>query len=307
MFRRMVITAFVCFGLLLLTLFVATSNSNSKQYVSDVFILMQPLTNSVLEPGFERQMKMAVPGISKLYFQESRFVMRGRDGKSTTNTQVVIQVAVTGEPLAATIEKANQIAPVVCAQLRRSFPNATINVLNPAVGARERTEHNWLSLRLGQRRAFEPTPISGTVGFVSTGILLAPGDTWEQHYSMGMPCPPALVGRGKLNGHFLSAHLIKSNFSDFRTAVETFKANRSKLSKIDSFQEDTFTCESGLFVVRISYTQNDNGGGRVSRSRFCEYFTTNAVGQFVWVTHLAVPADQTNEVHREILESLRLK
>lgn len=292
---------------LLVTLIVWASRNDSKQYLSDVFILMQPFTNAVLAPSFERQIKQAVPGISKLYFQQIFRLTNGPNRQSITLTQMVIQIVALENSAESAISNANRIAPLVCAEARLLFPEISFNVFNPAVGACEQTKRQWPNFRIGMRRAFEPTPVSGTVAFVGAGILLTPGAEWDQHY--GSHFPPTLIGTERLKDQFIMAHLLQSDCEDFQTAanarIEAARAIRG--STTDSFQQNSFTTGSGLHVIRVSFNQNDNASGRVLRTKHSEYITTNGTGRFVMITHIAFPSDQTNEVHQMILRSLKLK
>lgn len=236
--------------------------------------------------------------------------MRRGDGQSTTNTQVVIQIDANGVSADAAIENANKIAPLVCAEMKLLFPDATINVINQAVGIREPATHgNWLNIRLGQRSDFELTPVSDTISFASSEILLALSSEWQQHYVFGMQCPPALIGVGNLKGQFLTAHLYGREHVNFEAVVAARAevVKNFKQSTTDSLQEDSFATESGLHVVRLSYNRNSNSRGGVLRSKTCEYFTTNAAGRFIRIEHIAVPAGHTNEVHQTILRTLKLK
>lgn len=301
---------------LALALFISFSKIGAKQQVADVFVLMQPFTNAVLKSDFERRMKLAAPGIAELHFQKTDSVRYGPNQQCATNTQVVIQIAATGEAAETAIANANEIAPRVCAAITQLFPDASVTVLNPAVGTREATSYRWLGLRLGQRREFEPAPVSDAVAFVGTVLLLSPGEEWQQHYTAGMPCPPALLGVRSREGQFLSASLCNPGLDSFEAAVTTIVESLrargpsqmpGRSSQIDSLQTDSFTTEAGLFGVRISYYQNDTTSGRVLRSRLCEYITTNAAGRFVRITHCALASGQTNEVQERIFQSLRLK
>jgi hypothetical protein len=294
---------------LLAILFGVIFQRRARQYESDVFVLMQPFTNSVLESKFETHMRKAFPGISGLYYQQTSRIVFAPKGKMTTNAEVVIQLVATGKNADDTIRNANEIAPLFCKEAERLFPNAKIRILNAAVGASDNRSRDWGSaFRLGARRPFEPTKISGTVNFIEANVLLSPDPEWEQHYIAGSPYPPTLIGRGNQGEHFLSIGLFPTNQTDIVAAADDrFELVTTIALRIDSLQKDSFTADSGLFLARVSYCQNDISQGKLLRSKHSEYFTTNATGQIVQVLHVAIPADRTNGVHQMILRTLRLK
>ena len=295
--------------ILVVALLALVSQQMTRQYESDVFVLMQPFTNSVLEPNFEKSMTKAFPSIARLYFQKTSRIVQGPNGKTTTNSEVAIQLVAIGENADAAIRNANEIAPQFCKEAERLFPNAKIRILNAAVGASDNRSRDWASaLGIGDRRDFEPTKISGTVNFVKADVMLSPDAEWKQHYIAGGPCPPTLIGRGEQAGHFLFVVTLSTNQTNIEAAAaDRLESITTTASNIDFSQNESFTADSGLFLARVSYYQNDISRGKLLRSKSVEYFTTNAAGQIVRITHMAIPADRTNGVDQMIMRTLRLK
>lgn len=285
------------------------SQKHSTLYVSDVFILMRPFTNSLLKSDFERHLKQAFPKISEIHFQESSMIRHVANGKAVTNSEVVIQIVATGVDADDAIRNANEIAPQFCNEVARLFTNSAIRALNHAVGASNNRRQDWQSrLGLKARKAFEPTAISGTVNFVNADVLLSPIAEWEQHYLAGLQCPPALIHRKNHADQFLSASLLSNTQTNIVAAAKArLGALARTKSNIDSLREDSFSADSGAYLVRVTYCQNDNSKGRRLRSMHSEYFTTNGIGQIVRIDHLVIPADTTNDVHQMIIRTLRLK
>jgi hypothetical protein len=289
-------------------LLVVLTQSTSENYFSDVFVSFQPFNSDLLEPKFEKEIKKTVAGISALHFQRSAMINFQPNGTTTTNSQVVIQLVATGNTASAAISNANRIAPLFCYASGLCFTNARIAILNPAVGASNKRQNGWSEwLRFGKRKDFEPTRVAGAVSFVNIGLSLMPGPDWEQHYS-AIPYPPTLIRHVNEGGDFLSACLIGNNQPDIETAaLVRRKSVTAAASAVTPPKEETFTTDSGLFVVKTYYSQIDFSRGTSISSDRSDYFTTNAAGQIVMISHVAISADRPNEVHKMIARSLKPK
>ncbi len=245
---------------------------------------MKPFTNSILETAFERKLKAIIPDISELYFQKS-VITSNRLGVATTNINVVIQITATGNSAPEAIRNANEAAPKFCKAVAAIFTNASITILNPAVGANKTRQANrWATLFLSKHTKLEPTKVAGEVAFVNTGLRLTPGPEWEQHYPP-TPNPPALIQREKSGDQFLLAQVIGDHYPD----------------GLSLRAMQCFTTECGLFVIKAAHPQTGP-----TPSQRTDYFITNGMGQVVQLTHLAAPLNQSDEVQKMILETLRV-
>ncbi len=245
---------------------------------------MKPFTNSILEPSFERKLKAVIPDISELHFQKS-VVTSNRLGVVTTNIHVVIQITARGKSAAQAIRNANEAAPKFCKAVAAMFTNASIAILNPAVGANKTRQANrWATLFFSKHTKLEPTKVAGEVAFVNTGLRLTPSPEWEQHYPP-TPSPPALIRREKNGDQFLLAQVIGDNYPDGLS----LRAMQS------------FTTECGLFVIKAAHPQTGP-----TPSQRTDYFVTNGVGQVIQITHIAISGNQTDEVYEMLLHSLQL-
>lgn len=245
---------------------------------------MKPFTNSILESSFERNLMAVIPDISELHFQKS-VVTSNRIGVVTTNIQVVIQITAIGKSAPEAIRNANEAAPKFCKKVAGMFTNASITILNPAVGANKTRQANrWATLFFSKLTKLEPTKIVGEVAFVNTGLRLTPSPEWEQHYPP-TPNPPALIRREKNGDQFLSAQVIGDNYPDDLSLRAT----------------QSFTNECGLFVIKAAHPQT----GPTPLQRI-DYFVTNGFGKVVQLTHLTAPLNHSDEVQEMILGTLRV-
>ncbi len=246
---------------------------------------MNPFTNSILDSSFERNIKKVFPGLSELHFQQSVLTSSRLGSATTTNIQVVIQITATGKSGAQAIRNANAITPTFCQAVEQMFTNASVTILNPAVGASQgRQVNRAANLFFNKQVKLSPTKIAGAVAFVNSGLRLTPNPEWEQHYSP-TPNPPSLIRRGKDGDQFLAACVVGNKYSDL----------------LSTRAKQTFTTDSGLVVVKASRSQT----GR-SPSQRTDYFVTNGVGQVIQITHIAISGNQTEEVHDMLLQSLQL-
>jgi hypothetical protein len=148
---------------------------------------------------------------------------------------------------------------------------------------------------------------SGVVAFAGAGVSLDVGQGWQRiDVSPGPPiCPPTLVSEHGM----VRAMLFAPDRSDLQKAASSLRAmyDANAQSIKDSFRQEEFTTESGLYGLHLSYAQRSERDGRVTETHSHNYVVTNRESRCVSISYIATGTNDSETVHQMIRKSLKLQ
>jgi hypothetical protein len=266
-------------------------------------LVVRPFKNALLAQAFERELRQACPGMTRLGFAVSTLTETTSQGtKSQTNG--VIRVVLAAATAAEAEQMANRASNVVRTLLQQRY-GVSATPLGSAHTAPASALQEPLRLGFGDATPGD-FPVAGRVSFPTAAVSIDPGEGWLRTYIIGREpnCDLLLTGTGKFNGGRLRAFRLRPALTNALLALEELRPRVGRDQGLieSSWKEEPFATEAGLHGFQASFTQkypSPFGSGMVFMTQTTHlYLVTNQLSQ--WVCLRYINASSSRERPRDI-------